>query len=122
MSKHSEIFEQPKEEVREAMEDALYTLMQSGDGYKCGEDAIMALEILRERQFFNLGDHIVRIDGPVTHYNHMFGRYVRDKHHIVGQINNEWIIDVSCQPGGRVFYSMNDYKERSGIKVPPIKK
>ena len=113
----TEIFEQPKEDVRDEIEQTLSEIKQRGDGYKCDEDAVYALNLLRERKFFKSGDRLVSIKGPIEYYNHKLGGYVKAKHHTVGQINDEWVIDMACQPKGRVFYDMSDYLERSGIKI-----
>jgi len=112
------IIEQLPEELKQRMEDVLSDIEQFGDGYQCAKDSADALNLLRENNFFTSGDQVVGIEGPVVHYNHKLNKYTRDKHHFVGQINEKWIIDVACEPGGRVFYNMNDYIERSGIKLP----
>src|SRR5260221_11559029 len=116
-----DILQEPKKEtVKASMEAALENVEQYKTGNMCDYDAVHALDVLKEKGFFTRAsrDHIVIFEGPVIYYNHVKGKLVRADHHTVGQINEDWVIDLASKPGHRIYFNLEDYKENSGMKLP----
>lgn len=105
-----------KSEIRKALEDASASYKQVEDGRMCGKDAANIANFLRERGFSKI-DTVKFIAGPLEHYNHKLGGVVKAKHHMVAELDSSWIVDPALKPHKRVFETMNEYMEKSGIKI-----
>ena len=123
-----EILGKTNQEVINDMEAVLADFEQNGKGFNCDLDAVQALQLLRANHFYtdNISStQIISIPGPLTYYNHKFGKPVYvTRHHTVARIlapTNDWIIDIASKPGHRVYEGgIEGYKANSGIKLTSI--
>lgn len=117
-------WESSREQVKALMEAAVADLEQTGKGNKygkkCYEDATRAIEVLRRVGIGRKFDIILRIEGPLKHYNFALGGVVEASNHEVAELDQAWIADIAMPPGQRIFYDIGDYLQRSGIEIPQV--
>ena len=122
MAKESEtISQEVRERIRE-IENSVSSLTPRDDPKQkglCYFDAIDAINKLRENGLVVKTGIVHRIDGPLEIIN-MEHHPILVRHHQVGVIDGVFVVDTHCRPGNRVFFGLDEYMEKSGIKIREV--
>jgi hypothetical protein len=78
----------------------------------CYNDAIDAINKLREEGLIVKTGIVHRIDGPLT-ITRMGNHPKTVRHHQVGVIDGVFVVDIHCKPGNRVFLGLDKYLEKN---------